>query len=305
MKFLENALEGKNDWWRYLLIIFISLVGANIIGSIPLLIVMTNYSSENIYSINELISLGMDSNVLLLLMIIPFVIGLILLFLMFSSIHKRKRISLINGEKSIRWKRIFVSAGIYFVLSSISFLVSYLLNPQDFILQFDIYKFLPLLVIVLLFIPLQTSFEELLFRSYLSQAVSVATRNRILAILIPAIMFALMHLLNPEVEEYGFWLVMPQYLFFGLVFGLISILDDGIELAIGAHAMNNIFASLFVTYESSVLQTSAVFELIKLNPEIELVNMIIVLSIFVMILSYIYKLNYKLLFKSVKNKNNA
>jgi membrane protease YdiL (CAAX protease family) len=41
--------------------------------------------------------------------------------------------------------------------------------------------------------------------------------------------------------------MMPQYVLFGLVFGIITVLDDGIEAAVGAHAANNIFLCIMVT----------------------------------------------------------
>ena len=69
-----------------------------------------------------------------------------------------------------------------------------------------------------------------------------------------------MHVMNPEIKEFGFLTMMPQYISFGLLFGIISVLDNGIELAIGAHAANNIFLSIFVTQKSSTLQTVAMFE---------------------------------------------
>jgi hypothetical protein len=51
-----------------------------------------------------------------------------------------------------------------------------------------------------------------------------------------------------------------------LFFGLVAILDDGIELSMGLHAANNIFLSLFVTHSSSALQTDAVFEVVRIDP---------------------------------------
>ena len=53
---------------------------------------------------------------------------------------------------------------------------------------------------------------------------------------------------------------MPQYIVFGLIFGIITILDDGIEAAMGAHAANNIFLCIMVTNESSALQTPALYD---------------------------------------------
>jgi hypothetical protein len=43
-------------------------------------------------------------------------------------------------------------------------------------------------------------------------------------------------------------------------------MDDGVELAIGAHAANNIFAGLLVTETHSVFQTSSLFRVTSQQP---------------------------------------
>jgi len=299
MRFLERAFDGKNEWWRYILVIMVSLILANIIGIMPFMLVLKYLGLDGVQSIPILISKGMDSNILLLLMMLPFVLGFFFIFIMAKLCHNRNPLDMINGGIPVRWKRIFISAGVLFVFMFLFLIISYSISPDNYVLQFDQKTFIPLLIIAIFIVPLQTSFEELLFRSYLSQGLVVATRNRLLAFIIPAILFALMHSFNPEVEKYGFLMLMPQYLLFGLIFGLVSVLDDGIEIAIGAHAMNNIFACLFVTTKASVLQTPAILEKINVNPKVELISMLIVSILFVGTLTLIYKWNYKLLFKSI------
>ena len=49
--FLENASEGKNNWWRYLLTVIVSLVGGSLVAGIawqclsfiPFFIIQTEY----------------------------------------------------------------------------------------------------------------------------------------------------------------------------------------------------------------------------------------------------------------------
>ena len=103
--------------------------------------------------------------------------------------------------------------------------------------------------------------------------------------LVTSLVFGLLHAFNPEVKEYGFALTMPQYLLFGLFFGIITIMDDGLELALGVHAINNIFLSIFFTHDSSTLQTPALFEIQNLNPLVDLVEFVMVSVIFILIIS--------------------
>jgi membrane protease YdiL (CAAX protease family) len=192
-------------------------------------------------------------------------------------------------------------ATVWGILMAAYLLIDNHINPDNYILQFDLFKFIPLLLISLIFIPFQTTFEELLFRGYLAQGIAGWTKSRYLAILIPALIFGLLHAFNPEVKEFGFWHTMPQYIFFGLIFGLITILDDGIELAIGIHAANNVFLSLFTTNSASVLQTDAVFEEIGLHMGKETVVLILLGIITIVYFAWKYKWNFKILNIKVEN----
>ena len=82
----------------------------------------------------------------------------------------------------------------------------------------------------------------------------------------------LLHALNPEEKSFGFFTMMPQYILFGLLFGMTTILDDGIEIALGAHTANNVFNSIMVTSSSSVLQTPALYVQQKIYPWVDLLR---------------------------------
>ncbi|MDR3260880.1 MAG: CPBP family intramembrane metalloprotease, partial [Tannerella sp.] len=114
-------------------------------------------------------------------------------------------------------------------------------------------------------------------------------KSRWLAWVIPSLIFAFLHIGNPEVAKFGFLLSMSEYLFFGLFFGLIAILDDGIELSMGMHAANNLFLSLFITHSASALQTDAVFYMKEIDPVTDLLSLIIISSIAFVFLHQKYK----------------
>ena len=307
MNFLERAFDRQNQWWKYLIVIVVGFLGGQIIGSLPLLgiIVYKTIASggaimPNPENIADLTAFGISKNVGLLLMVLPFVVSLIVTILLIKVLHKRIFAETVNGTKKIRFGRIGMGFGVWVALMAVYFVGDYLINPENFVWQFDIAKFIPLFLISILLIPLQTTYEEVLFRGYLTQSIAVLTRNRILAILIPALLFALKHSFNPEIQEFGFWLAMSQYLFFGLLFGFVAILDDGIELAIGMHAANNIFLSLLITNKSSALQTDAVFEQLNLNPVKDTLSLIVAGVIAVVYFAYKYKWDFTVLTKKVE-----
>ena len=275
--------------------------GANIIGAIPLVIAIAikgggDFSVDTIYQ-------SIDKNLIFLMMLVPFLVALLIFALLIKPMHGQTFRRVINGTDSIRWKKFFYSFGVWFVIMALYLILDISLNGDNFIFNFSFAKFAILVVLSVLFIPFQTTFEEVMFRGYLAQGVAVWTRSRIWVVLVPAFLFGMMHIMNPEIEEYGFWLTMPQYILMGLAYGLVTVLDDGIEVSMGAHAANNIFLSVFVTFKGSVLDTPALFIQKELNPLKDLITLVIFLAIFVIILSVKYKWDYRVLLMPVRKSS--
>lgn len=305
MHFLERAIDKTNQFWKYILIAVIFFV-ANIIGSIPLMAVMIGRAAETgnlnpeIFTTMDFSVLGISQNKALVLMLIPFIVALFACIVFVKILHSRSFSETVNGTKKIRWNRAFTGFCTWFVLMLIYLLLSYAVNPGNFTFRFDIRTFFPLFLITVLLIPLQTTCEEFLFRGYLTQGVAAWTKSRWLAIIIPGVLFGLMHIANTEISEYGFWSTMPQYILFGLIFGLISVVDDGIELAIGMHAANNIFACLMVTFDASTLPTPALFHQKTIIPELETAVLLLSGIIAIAFFRKRYKWDFKILNKKVE-----
>lgn len=279
------------------MLVMVFLAG-NLIGALPLLITSTVKSmsdpqvmsrlSENP---NDFSALGLNQNLLLVYMLIPFIIGLIAFIFLIKPLHNRSFISTINGIGQIRWKNFFTGASVWMIFM-LAYLFIYLqLDPENFSINNTSSSLIILVLVSLLLIPFQAAYEEVIFRGYLMQGFSVIIAYRLFPVLMTSILFALLHSLNPEVKEYGFLTMMPQYLVFGLIFGLVTILDDGIEAAMGAHAANNIFLCIMVTHRSSALQTPAIFEQHNIYPWAELAGLVLTGILFILILRKIFKWN--------------
>lgn len=295
MNFLERAFDGLNQWWKYLIVIVVGFVVAQLLGSLPLIFFMKDTGIVGL----DFNAAGLDPNLGLLLMLLPFLVSNLMMYKLIKILHKRSLMDVFNGGQPMRWGRIKTSFSLWVGFMALYLLISWLIDPENFIFQLEMASFLPLCVVAILMIPIQTTAEEYLLRGYLTQAIGVLTNNRWAAILLPGVLFALLHITNPEVKEFGFWYVMPQYFVTGFVFGLISVLDDGIELALGAHAANNIFLSLFVTFDSSVLQTSAVFHQQAIDPLHELIALIAMNALFVFVLARKYGWDFSILAKKI------
>ena len=307
MNHLESTFTGKNGFWRYLLMFAVVLIAANTIGALPLLLsllvrsgadpaVFSKYAANpNDYSI-----IGLSPNAGFLMMLFPFIAGLIVFILLVKPLNHRSLKTTINGTKKIRWNRFFISAGVWMTLSALYLFFYLKLDPSNFTLNNKTDSLIILSIISVLFIPLQASLEEILFRGYLMQGFAALVKNRWFPLIMTSVLFGLLHGLNPEVKEFGFFTMMPQYIVFGLIFGIITILDDGIEAAMGAHAANNIFLCIMVTNESSALQTPAIYAQNTIHPWMEFTALLVTGIIFIYILKMIFKWDtFSIIFRKI------
>jgi hypothetical protein len=296
MNHLEASFSGKNSLWRYVVMFASVLIISNTIGAIPLLIAYAMKASSDPGVIsriaanpNDLSVLGLEPNLGLFIMLFPFIAGLLTFVLLVKPLNNRTFKITINGTGTLRWDRFSISAIVWLILSAIYFFIYLKTDSSNFTILNTSPTLIILIIISLIFIPFQATFEEILFRGYLMQGFAVLSGNRWIPLLMTSLLFGLMHAFNPEVKEFGFLTMMPQYILFGLVFGIITILDDGIEAAIGAHAANNIFLCVMVTHSSSALQTPAVFEQHSVYPWTEFAALLVTGIIFIVILKIIFK----------------
>jgi uncharacterized protein len=287
MNHLESTFRGKNNFWRYLVMITAVFLISNTIGSIPLLISYLLKSSSDPQAISNIA--GLNSNSLLAMMLFPFIAGLAAFVFLVRPLHSRSFTGIINGTSRIRWNRFFISMLIWYFLSAVYFVFYLKMAPENFSVANTGRIVVILAIISVIMIPFQASLEEIIFRGYLMQGFALVVKNRWFPLAATSIFFALLHTLNPEVKEYGFLTMMPQYLVFGLIFGIITIMDDGVEAAMGAHTANNTFLCITVTNKSSALQTPALYEQTKIYPWAELGVLIIVGIIFIVILKLIFR----------------
>ena len=190
--------------------------------------------------------------------LVIFAIFLGLLLLWVKYVHRQPLVALITTRPSISWKRFWFAFGLWGSITIATTCIDYLfISPNDYIWNFQWIPFLKLLVIVVLFIPLQTSFEEIFFRGYLMQGLGLATRRAWFPLLFTSITFGLMHIANPEVEKLGYSLLI-YYIGTGLFLGITTLMDDGLELALGFHAANNLFTALLVTSDWTVFQVPSI-----------------------------------------------
>lgn len=292
--YIKQAFKSLHEWWRYLvgfLIIFI----ASQIGSIPLLIavmfkVMSNGGNiESIQDPNVMMTV-LDSNLTLFLMLLSFAIGLLAIYLIVKYLHRQPFVQLTTSRKKTDWGRVFFGFGLITVTTLVVTTLDYYNNPQDYVLQFDLVPFLILAVIAIIMIPLQTSFEEYLFRGYLMQGIGVLAKNKWLPLIITSVVFGALHLANPEVDKFGN-IIMVYYIGTGFFLGIMTLMDEGMELSLGFHAGNNLITALLVTADWTVFKTNSVFkDISEPSAGFDVIAPVLILyPIFLLIMAWRYK----------------
>ena len=165
-------------------------------------------------------------------------------------ILKRRFISLITPHERINWKKIFFGFSTFFVLIAAVQLIDLIFHINDFTYNITNWKSYAWLVLAsLILIPIQTTSEELVFRGLLLQWVAKFTKNPIILAIIIGAIFGSLHFANPEMTD-G-WIIGLDYLFTGFILTYVTTKTNSSEFAIGAHAANNMFISLFITSENS------------------------------------------------------
>ncbi len=212
--------------------------------------------------VDELLKAMIDrlgSNVVFAINLIPLAVMLFGLWFWTAVVHPQSIRSLTTARKQVDWCRIGFSFLLWGLISAALILIPIYLTPADYQWNFQADKFLWLALIAIALVPLQTSFEEYMFRGHMMQGIGLITRSRPLALLLTSVLFGLMHIANPEVGKLGIG-IMFFYVGTGLFLGIITLLDDGLELALGFHAANNIVGALLLTADWTAFQTHSVWK---------------------------------------------
>lgn len=292
--FLENTIVPKHKFWSYLLGSLI-IIFAAFVGQIPLAIAAIGKSFSSGKGIptdeKQLMQL-LDKNLSFFLILISFAFALFAIYLVVKYLHKQRFLTLTTARPKVDWKRILFSFSLWGIFTISSTLLMFYTSPENFVVNFKWESFIVLFLISIVLIPIQTSTEEYVFRGYLMQGFASLARNKWFPLLMTSLIFGGMHIMNPEVRELGY-IVMFYYIGTGLFLGIITLMDDGMELALGFHAANNLFAALLVTSDWSALQTDAVFkDISKPSAGIEvLIPLVVIFPLLLFIFSKKYKWN--------------
>ncbi len=288
--YIQQAFKYQNEFWKYLVGLLVILV-AFIAGQLPLVAAIFMEIGIEFQNLNETEMLQvLDSNLSFFLILLPFAVGLFALFFIVRTLHDQPIRALTTARLKIDWGRVWFGFGLVAVYSIALIFIDYYLYPEDYLWNFDPVPFAILVIIAIIMVPLQTSVEEYLFRGYLMQGLGTLVKNRWLPLIVTSVIFGGLHFFNPEVTKLGN-IIMIYYIGTGFFLGIITLMDDGLELALGFHAGNNLLTAILVTADWTAFQTNSLLKDIS-EPQAGwdvLLPVLVIYPIFLLIMAWKYK----------------
>jgi uncharacterized protein len=137
---------------------------------------------------------------------------------------------------------------------------------------------------------IQTTTEELFFRGYIVQGASVVWSSHVFLAIVPAVIFTLPHLLNPEAIAGGWLTIFSNYFLVpGLVWTMVSLIDGTTELAIGVHFANDIGGILLFNITGSAVTAPALFTISKSHATYGALLVLVAVPVFLAIAYVVFK----------------
>lgn len=305
MKFIQQYQKGTENFWTYVLSAIIVLMGL-LVGNM-LVLALGQVMGKGVIIGNAANPLAnYDTNTQLVLLMLPFATALLALVLSIKFVHKRPILTLFTARSQFDWKRYFFAFGVWMFILVALLAISMTMSDQIY-WNLDSSTFVMLLAISLVMFPIQTAAEEAFFRGWLLQGFGLRLKHAGWSILLAGIIFGLLHGANPEVDKLGYG-IFAYYIISGIFLGVIAHLDDGLELGMGYHAANNLFAAVILTTDWQAFHTDAMF-IDKAPPSFgweNILTLVIIQPLFLLIFGKIYKWkNWKSrLFKSYTDDPN-
>lgn len=268
----QNEVKESHEFWRYAVTVFLVVV---FMIFAQIVIFGFAYLFEGNFDI-----FSYEPLTLLWVSMAPFAAVLAILLPCIWFLHHIPIRKIFSQKSHFYWKSLIMSALVWFVLAIFSDVLLSIIQKDNYQFVFNPKTFFPFLIASLILIPIQITAEEAFFRGYLQPGFTRMTKSPWLGVILQALFFGLLHGANTEVTVYGVLTTMPFYLGIGLLLGLITKNNLGLEDALGLHLANNIYASLIVTFEGSSIESPAMFLIKDYQPVTSLILFFVTATIY-------------------------
>lgn len=192
--------------------------------------------------------------------------------------------SLTTPFARLSWTRMIAAGALWVAISALVSAVEAVLYPARYAFNGMSADFWPYLAIGLVLIPLQTTAEEYFFRGYLLQASGRLTQNPIILSALNGLLFTLPHLANVEAGEVGLLGSLALYGGMGFLLSWVTLRTQTLEMAIGIHAANNLFAVHVVNSANSSVPAPSLFSMLVIDATFASFTFLVAVAVFIAIL---------------------
>lgn len=251
IEFLNNAHQGKNTPMSYFMTIVITILGGSVAAIIFIILLLLLYVFiPGINAQTQLYDIGNNSFIILALVGLVYALYALLFYLCIRFIHKKQFHILINTGKTIKWKKIGWGAVLWTGILGFFMVISLIFQGNSLTINFNYSSFIYLVILSLLVFPLQASFEEIFFRGYLMQGLSLIFKKPIVSLILTTVIFGSIHYFNGTSISNSISIVISAMIL-GLMLGIIVLGENGLETAMGAHIANNMFVAVVLNSSDS------------------------------------------------------
>ena len=255
--------------WRWILSTFIILITWFIVGAI------LSAVSASLFGLDLIALSGTDKESLAIVrgyepwqaasaVLISFLPLLLAPILLHRLLLRRPLRELFTRSRRSFHSDVLIGVMVMSFLLIVTGLPDFILNNSGYTWSFDGGRFFPYLLVALTLIPIQTTAEEVFYRGWIQQRLEKKGRSIWLISLTGGLLFALPHLGNPEVSG-NLLLPILGYGSTGFMFTWVTMRDQSMGLAVGAHAANNILGGILVSSVDSALPSASIW----VTPEVQ------------------------------------
>ncbi|MDO5499240.1 MAG: CPBP family intramembrane metalloprotease [Propionibacteriaceae bacterium] len=247
-----SVLRGDSyAWWRSVLGVFLApmiwlLLGGAVGSGVLLLgwrVAPRGLEQSDYFAAGQRFEFweGMLASHVQIALLIP------ICFLMVRSWHMVRPGYLWSVEGRPRWGYLWACVGVAAVVFGIYIATMPLRGQAELVWQPQP-GFWAFFIVILLTSPLQAAAEEFLFRGYLLQGLGSLVTNPWFGVVTSALVFALFHG-TQNLPLFG------SRFAFGVVVGWLVLRTGGLEAAIAAHVVNNVFAFTLAGLTSTIAES--------------------------------------------------
>jgi len=165
-------------------------------------------------------------------------------------LHRRAPVWLSSVQPGLRWRYMLIVVVVAAIVLNTSYWLSegrlnFHWNPSP-----NLWVWLVLIVVTA---PLQAAGEEYFFRGYLMQLVGSMVRQKWAVVAVSSVAFTALH------GTQNVPLLVDRFAF-GAILGALVVLTGGLEAAIAAHAVNNVFAFGYAAMSGGVASARSLAE---------------------------------------------